>query len=325
MAHGHGHAHGHAHDHSQGHPQGRAHGHAHGHRRRTDDAARRALWWALALNGAFLAIEATAGFLSGSLALLSDAAHMVNDVAALSLALGVAWLARRPPSPRTTFGYRRAEVLGAMASGLALLVACVVIFVEAIERLHAGAPDVPGWPILWVGLVGLGINLGSAWHLHRSGSASLNVRGAMLHMLMDAAGSAGAVLAALLVMAGMPSADPVVSLLTGALVLWAGVGLVRDAGRVLLESAPAHLDPREIRERLLAVEEVRDVHDLHVWSLDGETVLLSAHVVVDEPDGGEPQRLAALLRDQLAIDHSTLQIERGTGCGAPPCPIHHGQ
>ena len=291
-------------------------------RRRTDAAAIRALWWALILNGGFLVVEAVVGVLFGSLALLSDAVHMVNDVAALALALGVAWLARRPARPAATFGYGRVEVLGAMVSGVALLFACAWIFIEAIERLGQGAPPVLGGPILLVGIIGLLVNLGSAWHLMRAGSMSLNIRGAVLHMLMDAAGSVGAIVAAVFVMLGMPSADAIISLLTGLLVLWAGWSLVRDGGRVLLQSAPAHLEPRVVRDRLMAEDEVRDVHDLHLWSLDGETLILSAHVVVDEPDGREPQRLAKVLQDELSIDHSTLQIERSMECPGSPCMIH---
>lgn len=296
--------------------------HSHEPRGQSAGRVRRALLWALALNGVFLILEAVTGWLTGSLALLSDAVHMTNDVGMLTLALGAAWLARRPPSSRHSFGYGRAEVMGALVSGIALLLAGGFVFLAAIERLREGAPAIPGWPVLVIGALGLLINLGSAWYLHRADSDNLNLRGALFHMLADAGGSLGAVIAALFMFAGIPSADAVVSLLIAAVITWAACSLIRDAVRVLFEHAPKHIDPESIRARLLSIDQVRGVHDLHIWSLDGQNILLSAHLEACPPDVSLAPRVAELLRRELAIGHSTIQIEpAGAACPGAACPL----
>ena len=304
------------------------HGSTHAHTSHGENAGRvrRALVWALVLNGAFLVIEATAGWLTGSLALLSDAAHMTSDVGMLALALGAAWLSRRPSSPRHSFGHGRAEVLGALVSGIALFVAGGFVLVEALERLSQGAPAISGWPVLTVGVIGLLINLGSAWYLHRADSGNLNVRGALFHMLADAGGSLGAIIAALFMFAGIPAADAVVSLLIALLVAWASYSLIQEAVRVLFEHAPKHVDPEEIRAHLLSIDGVRGVHDLHVWSLNGQNTLLSAHLQADPPELALAPRAAELLRRELAIGHSTIQIEpAGVACASIACPLDQGR
>lgn len=306
MGHDH-HHHEHEHDHGPG--------HVHVHVPVGGDP-RRALTIALALNGGFLLVELGVGWWAGSLALLSDAAHMLSDVGALVLALAAAQLATRAVTARSTYGFARAEVLGAFLNGVTLLVACVGITWEALHRLATGPEAVPGAPVLVVGLIGLGINLGSAWALYRSDADNLNIRGALFHMLADALGSVAAVVAAVLLLLGVPAADPVMSLGVAALVAWGALRLLRDAGRVLLELPPPGLDVDRLRDALLAVDGVVEVHDLHAWSLDGRRPIVSAHLVIGE--GASFESVCAVaheaLHDGFQVDHATLQPERGAGC-----------
>ena len=303
---------------------GHHHGHSHGHRGGGDPSAtRRALAWSLGLNGSFLVVEVVIGLATGSLALLSDAAHMLSDVAALALALGAAHLATRAATPERTWGFLRAETLGAFVNGIALVVACGFIFWEAIERLIEGAPHVAAGPVLVAGVIGLGINLGSAWWLWRADQNNLNVRGALIHMLADALGSAGAIGSALFLMAGVRAADPILSLLIGGLVLWSTWGLLRDSGRVLLQFAPAGLRADDVGAALMEVDGMSSVHDVHLWTLDGQRAILSAHLVGSRGEHPGPlrQRASALLLERFGIDHTTLQVEVDDPCAAHDCPL----
>ena len=311
---------GHAHSHSHGHGHGHGHGHAHSPGAGATSSSSRALALSLVLNGAFLLVELAVGLVTGSLALLSDAAHMLSDVGALALALVAARLALRPAEGARTFGMRRAEVVGGFVNGLTLLGACAFITWEAAERLRAGPPPVPGLPILIVGGLGLLINLGSAWALARADRGNLNVRGALVHMLADALGSVGAMVAAGLVMAGFPAADPIVSLFIAALVLWGTVGLLRDTGRVLLQFPPAGFDVEGMCRGLEAVPGVASVHDAHVWTLDGQSAIVSVHLVAGVDADLEAVRACAVrrLEDDHGVRHSTLQVE---GAHAPPCEV----
>ncbi|MEQ1505242.1 MAG: cation diffusion facilitator family transporter, partial [Myxococcota bacterium] len=290
------------------------HGHGHGH---VHTDSRSALRWALGLNAAFLLVEVGVGWWSGSLALLSDASHMVSDVGALALAIGAATLATRRASARMTYGLARAEVLGAFVNGLGLLAVCAWIVREGLTRLMLGPPPVPGTPVLVVGVIGLAINLGSAWALHGADPNDLNARGALLHMLSDALGSVAAIVAAGLLMLGYPGADPVASLIVGVLVAIGAIGLVRDAGRVLLELPPSRFDVQRLQAALAGVAGVCEVHDLHVWSVDGRTPLVSVHLVLAEaaPSDGVIRHARGLLRDAYGVRHATIQVDRtGDGC-----------
>lgn len=296
------------HDHSHG------HSHAHG----TAEQGKRALTAALILNGGFLIIEGGVGWWTGSLALMSDAVHMVSDVAAIALALFAAHLVSRPATAKRTFGLLRAEILGAFVNAVLLVVACVFIFGEAIERLVEAPHPVPGVPVLVVAVVGLAINLGSAAYLYRSGSANLNIRGALMHMLADALGSLGALVAALAVIFFQwHAADAAVGILTGVLVLWGTWGILRDSTTVLLEFAPSGVDQDVITEALLEIECVAEVHDLHVWRVGGADTTVTAHLVPQsEAAGAEALRAAeALLLDRFGVGHSTIQVD--PVCGAP--------
>lgn len=269
----------------------------------------RALGVALALNAVFLIIEAAAGWWTQSLALLSDAAHMLGDVAALALALGAAVVAKKAGGLAQTYGLRRVEVLGAFVNGLLLLAAAAWIVVEALERLITGIPEVAGLPVLVVGIAGLIVNLGSAAVLWKH--EGLNAKAAMLHMLTDALGSVGAIVAAVALMAGYTFADAAVSLFIAVLVVFATWRLLADSTRILLMFAPRETDVVAIRADLEDLPGVAELHDFHVWTLDGTEPILSAHLVL-EP-GTHPHELHAAALDLLASDHgireATVQVE----------------
>ncbi|MBW2258007.1 MAG: cation transporter [Deltaproteobacteria bacterium] len=242
---------------------------------------------------------------------------------AVTLALGAAHLARRPATPDRSYGFARAEILGAFVNALALLAACALIFWTATGRLLVGSPPVEAQPVLLVGVAGLVVNLGSAWVLYRAGNGNLNVRGALIHMLADALGSVGAIVAAVLLSRGIYAADAVVSIVIGLLVLWTTWGLLRDSTRILLQFAPAGIRVKDVRRVLLSMPGIDDVHDLHVWTLDGQNAILTAHLVAEEGAAPDAVRKHAedLLRDQFGIEHTTFQSETIGSCSHPECPL----
>ena len=293
----------HAHEHDHG-------GHAHSHAP-SADADRRWLGLALGLILAFMVAEVVAGLLADSLALLSDAAHMLTEAGSIALALVAARLAARPPGGRYTFGLGRAEILSAQVNGASLLVLAGVIAWEAIGRL-GDPPEVDGAVVLAVGLAGAGVNIGAAWALSRAERRSLNVEGARAHVLADLYASLGAALAGLLVLtAGFERADALVALLVAALVVRSGLSLIGQATGVLLEAAPRGMDPDAIGRALAAHPGVREVHDLHVWEVTSGFPALSAHVLVP-PDADCHARRAELehlLAERFGLEHTTLQVE----------------
>jgi cobalt-zinc-cadmium efflux system protein len=298
------------------------HHHHHGHG--AGGADRGALQLALTLIVAFMAAEVVAGLLASSLALLSDAAHMLTDAAALAMALLAAKIAQRPPAGAMTYGMGRAEILSAQANGVTLLVLALVIVYDAIRRL-ASPPHVHGTPVLVVALAGVAVNLLAARVLAR-GSAdererSLNVEGAYQHVLTDLFGFIATAIAAVLILAaGFSRADAIASLLIAGLMLYAAFGLLLASGRVFMEAAPAQLDPDEIGHALAGAPGVVQVHDLHVWEVTSGFPALSAHVVVRAGDGCHERRreLQDLLRERFAIEHTTLQVDHEA---APQPPI----
>jgi cobalt-zinc-cadmium efflux system protein len=281
--------------------------HAHAHERR-------ALTTALALVLGFAGVEVAAGLAADSLALLADAAHMGSDALALGLALGAAWLARRPATPEHSYGWRRAEVLAALANAVVLVVLGGWIVWEAIGRLSE-PPGVTGGWVLAAGIAGLGVNLAAARVLHGAGSG-LNVRAAMLHVLADLGSSAGVVLAGLVVLAtGWAYADPIAGLLIGVLVVGGTFGVLRETLGVLLEGAPAGMDAREVGAAIRDVPGVVGVHDLHLWTITSGFPALSAHVLVATGADCHAIRhdLEVLLRDRFDVTHTTLQVEHARG------------
>jgi cobalt-zinc-cadmium efflux system protein len=286
--------------------QGHAHGHAHGG---GEDARRLGL--ALALILAFMAGEIVAGILAHSLALLSDAAHMLTDAGALVMSLIVLRLAAQPARGNRTFGLRRSEILSAQANGAALLVLACLIVYGAARRL-VSPPDARGGWILVVALVGIGVNLLATWQLAGANRQSLNIEGSFQHVLNDLYAFIATALAGAVILAtGWVRADPVAALFVAALMLRAAWGLLRDSGRVLLDIAPAALPVQEIGTAMASHPGVVEVHDLHVWEVTTEFPTLSAHVLV-EPGAdchGIRRELEALLRDRFDLEHTTLQVE----------------
>jgi cobalt-zinc-cadmium efflux system protein len=287
---------------------GARHDHRHAHHAHTFIGTRRTLTTALALTGGFAIVGAASGWWAGSLALLSDAGHMATDAAALGLALLAFSIARKPPSRRATYGYARAEVLAAFVNALALLGLVVFIAVEAVRRLLAPAP-VAGGVVLSVAIVGLCINLVSAWLLSRA-SGSMNARGALLHVLSDLLGSVATIVAgAVIVATGWTPIDPILSLAVSLLILRSTWRLLAQSTGVLMEGVPAHLDYEEIGRALSRVPGITGVHDLHVWHMSAQSVALSAHVAL--ADGAQwPAILARsqrLLAERYHIEHVTLQ------------------
>ena len=293
-----------------------AHGHVHSHAP-APDADRRWLSVALGLILAFMVVEVVAGLLADSLALLSDAAHMLTDAGSIGLALVAARLAARPPRGGFTFGLGRAEILSAQTNGAALLVLAGVIAWEAVGRL-GDPPQVDGLVVLVVGLAGAGVNVAAAQALSRAQRRSLNVEGARAHVLADLYASLGAALAGLLVLvAEIQRADVVVALLVAALMVRSGFGLLRQATRVLLEAAPRGIDPDAVGRALAGHPGVSEVHDLHVWEVTSGFSALSAHVLVPAGEDCHSRRaeLERLLSERFGLEHTTLQVEHEAGNG----------
>lgn len=307
---------GHDHDHGHATPTGP---HQHGPSRSSDpDMARRqrrVLWWVLGANGMFMVVEIVGGLAFGSLALLADATHMGSDVVGLGVALVAQTLMTRPASDSHSYGWQRAEVLGAQANACILLVTTAWIVYEAAGRLGRSGVAVEGGGLLVVATVGLAVNLGSAVALARTQGTSLNMRGALVHMTLDAAGSVAAIIAGLAVLAfDANKVDPLVSMLIAGLVLWSAWGLFRDTTRVLLEAAPRGLDPESVSSAIAGQPGVTAVHHLHLWSLASDVPALSVHVVVDaEPTLHDAQRrgdaVRTMLSERFGISHATVELE----------------
>ena len=287
-----------------------AHAHQHHHPAGAAGDARRLLL-ALILILGFMAVEVVVGLLASSLALLSDAAHMLTDAGAIALALLAARLARRPAGGGFTFGLRRAEILSAQLNGATLVGLAAVIVYEGVRRL-VDPPAVDGVPVLVVALAGVAVNLAATAILSGANRRSLNVEGAFQHVLTDLFAFIATALAAVVVITtGFSRADGIAALLVAALMLRSGYGLLRDSGRVLLEAAPRDLDPDEIGTTLAAQDHVVEVHDLHVWEVTSGFPALSAHVTVRSGCDTQSHRrsLATLLFERFGIEHSTLQVE----------------
>nr|WP_239074015.1 cation diffusion facilitator family transporter [Streptomyces sp. SID10853] len=295
-----------SHDHH--HPGSGDHGHSHGV---AQDADRRWLGGALTLILVFMAGEVAVGLASHSLALLSDAAHMLTDAASIVLALVAMRLAARPARGGYTFGLKRAEILSAQANGITLLVLAAWLAYEAARRL-IDPPPVTGGPVLVTALVGVAVNLLAAWCISRANRTSLNVEGAYQHILTDLYGFIATAVAGVVVLTtGFARADAIATLVVVALMVRAGAGLARASGRIFLEAAPAGTDPDILGDQLAAQDGVVEVHDLHVWQISSEQTALSAHVLVTPAGDCHAVRrgLERLLADQWNITHTTLQVD----------------
>jgi cobalt-zinc-cadmium efflux system protein len=305
----------------EGHPHGGKGGHAHIPGAGAD---RRYLLIALLLLAAFMLAEVIVALLSGSLALLSDAGHMLSDVGAIAAALWAIRLAARPASGAWTFGWKRAEILSAAANGITLLVVAGIVTAEAISRL-IHPPRVEGLALVVVAAVGVAVSIAAARVLARANRSSLNIQGAFRHVLTDLYGFIGTLAAGVIIIAtGWTQADAIASLIVAGLMLKAAWELLRDSGRILLEAAPKTMDLSDIRAHLLATDHVRDLHDLHAWTVTSSLPALSAHIVIDDAcftDGCAPRlldQLQACIAGHFDVEHSTFQLEAAAHASHEP-------
>jgi cobalt-zinc-cadmium efflux system protein len=297
---------GHDHDHD-GHDHG---GHGHGHAP-SADADRRLLAIALAIIAGFMLVEVVAGLVANSVALLSDAAHMLTDAGSIALALVAARLALRPVTSTFTFGLRRAEVLSAQINGVGLVALAAVLGVESVRRL-IDPSGVEGAIVIVVGVAGAIVNVAAAWTLAKAERQSLNVAGARAHVLADLYGSIAATIGGIAVVTlGFERADPLAAMVVVGVMLRSGWRLIRDSVRVLLEATPQGMSSAEIGRAMSELPGVREVHDLHVWEVTSGFPALAAHVLVAEGDDCHRRRreLEAMLRERFGIEHTTLQVD----------------
>jgi cobalt-zinc-cadmium efflux system protein len=286
------------------------HDHSHALDARRADSRRR-MWWALSINLGLLVAEAIGGILTGSLALLADAGHLLSDVGAIVLALIAARLATLPAAGRRTFGYQRSEVLAALVNGVALVVVSIAIAVAAFGRF-GDPPEIDGWGVLALGLAGLAGNVAATVVLARGQREDINLEGVLRHSVADALGSVGVVVAgAVVLLGGSAVVDPIVGLLIALLILASSWRLIKEPVDVLMEAAPAGVDVDGVGATICGEEGVRSVHDLHVWTVTAGFGAIAAHVVVARGSDRDliRRRLELTLRERYGIEHTTLQME----------------
>jgi len=306
--------HQHSHPHSRPHSHSGDHrdSHAHGHDEGGSGGSERRVGLAALLTGVFMAAELAGGIVSGSLALIADAGHMLTDSAGLALAWLGFRLARRPADRKRSYGYDRFGVLVAYSNGLLLFAIAGWIMAEAYHRIHQPV-EVLGGVMLWIALAGLAVNVIAFRLLHGGDQENLNVRAALLHVVGDLLGSVAALVAALVIIfTGWTPVDPILSVLVALLVLGSAFRVVRDSAHILLEGTPQGLDPGEIADGIkAAIPSVRDVHHVHAWSLSQERTLLTLHARIDKD--GTPEKIARAIKDHLkarhGIDHATVELE----------------
>ncbi len=305
----HSHSDDHSHDHDHDHDHDHSHGHFHSHAHHFGkDSAPKAIQNAILITLVFMLVELIGGWVANSLALVSDAAHMLTDIGAMLLSLFALWVARRPTTLTMSFGYHRAEILGALISGLAIWLISGVLIYEAFLRIKS-PPEVQGPIVFIVATIGLAANLFSMWMLHSSKNKNLNVRAAYLHLLSDSLGSIGAIIAGVVLwLTDWRPIDPIVTILFAVLMLISSWSLVKEAVGVLMESTPSHLDPSEIQKDLQGMKGVNEAHDLHVWTVSSGRLALSVHLI---SESAETVLASAnqLLKDKYGIIHTTIQIE----------------
>ncbi len=301
--------------HHHGHGPGHHHGHDHGHGH-APASFDRAFAIGIALNIAYVLAEAGAGMWTGSVALLADAGHNLSDVLGLAVAWGGAALARSAPTKRFTYGLKGSTILAALANALFLLVALGAIVMEAVQRFD-DPPVVAGLTVSIVASIGIAINALTAWLFARGRKGDINIRGAYLHMVSDAAVSAGVVVAGIVIwFTGIGWIDPLVSLVIAALILWQTWGLLRETVEMSLAAVPRAIDYDAVTDALIALPGVTKVHDLHIWPMSTTEPVLTAHLVIPGGSPGDGFLAAArtMLHDRFAIGHATLQVETGDQC-----------
>jgi cobalt-zinc-cadmium efflux system protein len=311
-------AHSHSHSHRAGHDHGHAHHHGHSH---APADFGRAFAIGVVLNSAFVVVEATYGFLSGSMALVADAGHNLSDVLALMLAWGASIAAKKPPSPRFTYGFKSSTILAALANAMLLAIAIGAILFETIHRFIDPAP-VQGMTMVVVAGIGIVINTATALMFMRGRKHDLNIRGAFLHMAADALVSVGVVIAGLAILyTGQVWIDPVTSLIIVAVIAWGTWGLAKDSIKLGLHAVPDTIDVEAVRAHLAGLPGVEAVHDLHIWPMSTTETALTAHLVMPAGHPGDP--FLATLRDGLksrfGIGHVTVQVEQSRECAGGGC------
>ncbi|KKK37144.1 zinc transporter ZitB [Mesobacillus campisalis] len=300
-----------------------SHGHAHGHGHHHTSSNKKALLWAFILISAFMFVELVGGLLTNSLALLSDAGHMLSDAAALGLSLFAIKLGEKAATSSKTFGYKRFEILAAMINGATLIIISLYIFYEAYHRILQ-PPEVQSLGMLLIAFIGLLVNILAAWILMKGDKdENLNVRSAFLHVIGDMLGSVGAIIAALCIyFLGWGMADPIASIVVAVLILISGWRVTKESVHVLMEGTPAHLQVDEVKAVLQSIAEVRSVHDLHLWSITSGVPMLSCHLAISDGSSHDDvlHHAQKVLHDKFGIDHSTIQVESAEA----GCPSQHG-
>lgn len=297
----------HSHNRASGHSDS-SHGHTHNYK-----ANKKALTISFILIATYMIAEFIGGFLTNSLALISDAGHMLSDAAALGLSLSALIFGSRPATPTKTYGYKRFEILAALLNGLVLVILAIFIFIEAIERISA-PPSVIGQGMIIISTIGLIVNIIVAWLLHSQGSKkeNLNVRSAFLHVIGDLLGSVGAIIAALLIIFfGWNIADPIASMIVSVLIVYSGWHILKDSVNILMEGKPVYIDSDKITERLYSIDGIVDIHDLHIWMITSDFASMTIHLKVKgDADRDEIlEKAKKILSDEFGIDHVTIQIE----------------
>jgi cobalt-zinc-cadmium efflux system protein len=307
----HGHDHDHDHDHGHDHDHSHGHGHDHSHHDHLREVGRNRLIIVLALTATFMVVEFVGGYLANSLALMADAGHMLNDVAALALTWFALWFSRRPATAAKSYGYLRMEILVALVNGAALIMIAVIIFWQAYVRMLE-PPEVEGTLMLVVASGGLIVNIIGAVLLHASSAHNLNMRGAYLHVLGDLLGSVGAISAALIILfTGWYLADPIISVVVALLILVGAWRLVRESVDILLEAVPKHIDLGAVDRAIRGVDGVEDVYDLHVWTLTSGYLSMSVHALIGDPARHQAVlgEIHELMHKRFNITHVTVQID----------------
>jgi cobalt-zinc-cadmium efflux system protein len=297
------------------------HGHSHDHSH-SHTGNKKALLSSFILIAVFMVVEVVGGLFTNSLALLSDAGHMLSDAAALGLSFFALKLGERAVSQDKTFGYKRFEIIAAGLNGVTLVVVSLYIFYEAIQRF-LDPPEVQSQGMLAIAIIGLLVNIVAAWILMKGDKENLNVRSAFLHVLGDLLGSVGAIVAALLIMFfGWGIADPIASVIVGVLILISGWRVIKESYQVLMEGAPAQIDMLQVKKALCNLPMVKEVHDLHVWTITSGYPVLSCHITITDQAVHDDILLQSqkILHDQFDIEHSTIQVEKA----ANGCPSPHG-
>jgi cobalt-zinc-cadmium efflux system protein len=303
-----------------GHHHGHKHGHSHGH---SHTGNKKALFSSFLLIAGFMIVEVIGGIVTNSLALLSDAGHMLSDAASLGLSFFAIKLGEKRGTQVNTYGFKRFEIIAAALNGLLLMIVSVIIFYEAFHRFFA-PPEVQSSGMLFISFIGFLVNIMAAWILMKGDKEeNLNVRSAFLHVIGDLLGSVGAILAAILIMFfGWTIADPIASVIVAALIIISGFRVTKDSFHILMEGAPTQIDTEKLKEALRKIPMVKEVHDLHIWTITSGYPVLSCHLTIMNNGVHDDILLSAqkVLHDEFDIEHSTIQVEKeANGC---PCP--HG-